>query len=1040
MKPGERVRLRADPTRIGLLTDQEEVRGGRRRVLVRFFDGGEEYLPELGLELVLSETASPAKLIEQGRYGHVRDLRGALTFYRLSGKLADLIYSLNATNTDFYAYQFKPVLNFLDSPCRGLLIADEVGLGKTIEAGLIWTELRARVDARRLLVLCPAMLCEKWRTELSNRFGIPADICNAQDVLDRLERVKSHPHEGFALVASLQGLRPARRWDDEVAPPLSAAARLARHLSANELEDPLLDLVVIDEAHYLRNPDTQTAKLGQLLRPVTDNLVLLSATPIQLRSADLFHLLNLLDGDTFPYEHSFNDILEANAPIVHLRDRLLAGPMSKAELMEGLRSASLERIFSDNAQLSHLLENPPSDGMLGAPAGRSELAERLDRLNPLAKVVTRTRKRDVHEMRVVRNPVAYKATMTGVESAFYSEVTSRVREYCANFDISEGFMLTIPQRQMASSMAAACRSWFDRMTPEALEEMRYETIGDDDEVDRPRIGPLLEQLIQIVHEIGDFDALRRDDSKYGELLRRLREYWREYPEYKVVLFSFYRGTLAYLHERLLEDGVRSIVLQGGMDKQAAIREFAEPDGPSILLSSEVAAEGVDLQFSSLLVNYDLPWNPMKIEQRIGRIDRIGQKAERIVIWNLMYADTIDERVYDRLLERLGVFERALGSMEALLGDQIREMSYELLRHQLTAEQERQRIDQTSQAIANLDRQQEQLEKDAVQLIAHGEYIENKVKAARELGRYVSGQDLHQYVREFFDQTYPGCRFVQLTPTSPLEPEDLLFEIELSAQARVDLRQFIEEQRLSRQTLLVGYGGAGRPRFLFRNRIGGTPLRIEVISQDHPVVRFVSYTLGRLGKGHFFPVSAMDLAGVALPELLPGTYVYAVNRWSVTGARDTERLVFCASHLEDAASFLDPDVAEKLVTTSAMNARDWHGVANVLNQDQVVAAYNGCLDRLEHDYESFKGDIQRENTDRVSLMIKTLEYHRERQLARYGETLAKHRMNRRLNIIPAVEGKMQRVRQSIDERVLSLRQKQQISSSEGRVSAGVIRLA
>jgi len=1034
MKPGDRVRLKADPTRVGLLTDDEEVRGGRRRVLVRFFDGEEEYVPELGLETVPSETASAAKLLEQGRYGHVRDLRGALTFYRLSGRLADLIYSLNATNTDFYAYQFKPVLNFLDSPCRGLLIADEVGLGKTIEAGLIWTELRARIDARRLLVLCPAMLCEKWRMELANRFGISAHICNAREVLDRLLRVKTHPHEGFALVSSLQGLRPPRRWEDEKPGEPPGGARLARFLSANELDDPLFDMVVIDEAHYLRNPETQTAKLGQLLRPVTDNLVLLSATPIQLRSADLFHLLNLLDADAFPFEFSFNEILEANAPVVHLRDRLLAAPMTQEEFVEQLKDAIVGRIFSDNAQLSHLLQNPPSSDTLLTPFGRSELAERLDRINPLAKVVTRTRKRDVHEMRVVRSPVAYKVTMTEVESTFYSEVTARVREYCADYEMAEGFMLTIPQRQMASSMAAACRSWFDRMTPEALDELRYEALGDDDEDERPQIGPLLEQLIQIVHEVGNFASLRRNDSKYAELLRHLREYLREYPDNKVVLFSFYRGTLAYLQERLKEDGVSAIVLQGGMDKQAAIKKFAEPAGPSVLLSSEVAAEGVDLQFSSLLVNYDLPWNPMKIEQRIGRIDRIGQKAERIVIWNLMYADTIDERVYDRLLERLGVFERALGSMEAILGDQIREMSYELLRHQLTAEQERQRIDQTTQAIANLDRQQEQLEKDAVQLIAHGEYIENKVNAARDLGRYVSGQDLYQYVREFFESQYDGCRFVQTAP------DELLFEIELSTQARVDLRHFLEIERLARHSQLVGDIGGARPRFLFSNRVGGNPPRVEVISQDHPVVRFVSAQLRQLGKGYYFPISAVELPAVALPELEAGIYVYAVNRWSVTGARDIERLVFSACRIDNQASFLDPVMAEKLVTASAMNARDWHGAANVVNKGATVAAYDDCLDRLEQTYEQFKGDIQRENADRVSLMINTLERHRESQIKRFHEILAQHRMNGRLNMIPAVEGQIRRLRQRVEERLLSLKPKQQIGSSDSRVSAGVIRLS
>src|SRR5258708_29836554 len=104
---------------------------------------------------------------------------------------------------------------------------------------------------------------------------------------------------------------------------------------------------------------------------------------------------------------------------------------------------------------------------------------------------------------------------------------------------------------------------------------------------------------------------------------------------------------------------------GGREKQAALERFGSGGGPGLLLSSEVASEGVDLQFSSLVVNYDLPWNPMRIEQRVGRIDRIGQKADAILIWNLLYADTLDDRVYSRLFERLEIFTHSLGSTEAL---------------------------------------------------------------------------------------------------------------------------------------------------------------------------------------------------------------------------------------------------------------------------------------------------------------------------------------------------------------------------------------
>ena len=300
MNPGDKVRVFDSPSRVGTLSSEPAAGAGvRRRLLVNSSDG-EEYVLEASLEKVQRESRDPYELMCRGDYGRTLDLRGAITYFRLSGKLANLIYSLNTTNTQFLPYQFKPVLQFLDWPSRGNVIADEVGLGKTIEAGLIWTELRARQDARRLLVVCPAMLREKWKEELGNRFGVRAEIVDAGELLARLQVAQDRPQEEFALVVSMQGMRPPKGWNDRKEPSKSAAAQLARFLLEAEANDPLLHLVVVDEAHYLRNAQTQTHRFAALLRPVADGLILLAATPIQMRSTDLFNLLHLLDEDAFP--------------------------------------------------------------------------------------------------------------------------------------------------------------------------------------------------------------------------------------------------------------------------------------------------------------------------------------------------------------------------------------------------------------------------------------------------------------------------------------------------------------------------------------------------------------------------------------------------------------------------------------------------------------------------------------------------------------------------------------------------------------------
>src|SRR5262249_3105838 len=151
-------------------------------------------------------------------------------------------------------------------------------------------------------------------------------------------------------------------------------------------------------------------------------------------------------------------------------------------------------------------------------------------------------------------------------------------------------------------------------------------------------------------------------------------------------------------------------------RDVILRRFEQRATSKVLLSSEVGSEGVDLQFCWIVVNYDLPWNPMRLEQRIGRVDRLGQKSPKVVILNLIYENTIDELIYHRLYERLGIGQQALGEFEAVLGQPIREMTLKLLDPTLTTEQKQAAVDFAAQAAAQLKQQEDQLEADAGSLI------------------------------------------------------------------------------------------------------------------------------------------------------------------------------------------------------------------------------------------------------------------------------------------------------------------------------------
>jgi superfamily II DNA or RNA helicase len=1016
-----------DPSRVGILTGREQMRRGRRLLQVQFADGV-RWVPEAQLERVRGRL-SPLDMLEAKKLGRPVDLRRTLTHVKLSGRLADVIYSMEATNTDFYAYQFKPVIKILQSPANGILIADEVGLGKTIEAGLIWTELRSRFDMRRLLVLCPASLREKWERELSKKFGVAAKICDARDVLNTL-RDEDARARGFALIASMQGLRPPRDWEEET--NRKTTAELARFLQSMESERPLLDLLVIDEAHHLRNPETQTNELGWLAKNVAEYTVLLTATPIHNRNEDLFSLLRLLDPDTFTRPEVFDHILKANAPLVRARDLVLGPNVDAAKLRDLLKMARSHPLLQSNRQLAMIEETDLDPECLQRREVRSHLAYRLETVNMLAHVVTRTRKRDVKEWRVLREPIPEFVDLAPDEKKFYDIVTSVVVEYALQRDANERFLLAQPQRQMTSSMAASLRAWQRKLVE--LEESEETGEADEDEERPSALGPLVTEIVRRSRNYVELERLIQVDTKYKRLRTILTNFLQQHPKEKVVVFSSFRATLDYLAERLMSDGVSCIVLKGGQReiKDDIISRFSEPDGPSVLLSSEVGSEGVDLQFSRVVINYDLPWNPMRLEQRIGRVDRLGQKADKVIIWNIFYANTIDSRIYQRLYEKLDLCRTALGDFEAILGDEIRKLTVDLLSGYLTPQQQEQRIDQTAQALENLRLEEQRLEQNAASLIAYGDYILNQVQAARELHRWISGEDLRCYVFDYLQLHYPGCELRQIAPDSPI------FEVALSNQAKYDLDEFIKRQRLAFTTRLTS--PSSRPvRCRFESRVtGATGHSEEVISQFHPLVRMVSRRI-RENDEQITPAVALKLAPEAIDgRLRPGTYVLAAQLWSFQGLLDTEKLALAAAPLDASENLLEPELAERLAVAAVESGQDWLEARNVVDLELAYNVSNDILfAHLDEEYEAFYRELRARNEDRADVQLRTLEQHLHLQTARLQETLQKHRARGRESLVKATEGRIQALKDRVEQQRLRIESRREVRSQSQETAIAII---
>lgn len=1038
MEFGQRVRVIGNPGRIGFFTGRSMERGGRLLLQIKFPDAT-QYYPDIELEIISEGKQHPLDLLADGKIGRSTDLRRLLTHVKLSGRLANLLYSMEVTNTDFYAYQFKPVLKILNSIGNGILIADEVGLGKTIEAGLIWTELKSRFDYRRLMVLCPAFLRVKWQRELKKRFGIKAEIMDAKGVYETLKAAsKDGPSASFAIIGSMQGLRPQKGWDDDENDKKRPASQLASFLRNNQHGNPLVDLLIIDEAHYLRipdlrHPDKKTSILGRLLRDVSDQVVLLSATPIQLRSHDLYQLLNIVDDATFNQPRVFDDILNANAPLLEAREAVIRKVLTIEEFKTLIQTALEHPLLQGNRQLTSLLEELPDSEKLSDVRYRSELAYKLDSINLLGHVITRTRKRDVTEWRVLREVVPEMISLTADEEQFYHAVTETVREFCLLYNQNEGFILTTPQRQMASSMPAALREWQRRA--EISSEQLYEDYGITIDIEEMERGPVITELISRVKELGDLETLWNSDSKYMRLKSALQSYLKKDPQEKIVLFAYFRATLSYLHERLASDGIGSIILMGGIEqsKDEVIDDFSKPDGPSVLLSSEVGSEGIDLQFARVLINYDLPWNPMKVEQRIGRIDRLGQKAEKILIWNLFYENTIDSRIYKRLLSRLGIFSFALGGLEPILGQEIQKLTLDILLGKLTPEQEEQRIEQTEQAIINIQKHEEELEQQAAHLVAYGDYILNQVKAARELHRWVSGKDIQVYITDYFRLCYTGCEFIQ-------QNDEMVYDILLTNHAKQDLEEFIRNNRLDGRTAFLR-NDPHPVRCLFENKISDIgQSRIEIINQSHPLVRFVSSQLNESEDQYYPAVSVILNRDKLMGKIKEGLYVFTIQQWSVTGLQEIEKLHYSAVDFELPENSLSEDNAELLITSAAIYAKDWLEGRNVVDLQKAVSlANNKCLHMADEKYADFIKDIQNQNEDRADLQGKTLELHLQNQLANLNEVRDKHIKAGRDSLVKATEGRIIVLENRFERKLLDINKKRKITSDKNEICVGLIKV-
>jgi hypothetical protein len=974
------------------------------------------------------DTEDVCELFMDGSFGDRESCRQYLTYLRVSGGLSNYIYSFNNSKTRFYEHQFKPLLKFLDAAQGRVLLADEVGLGKTIEAGLLLIELDARDELDRVLVVCPAKLRSKWRRELLNRFNFDFPILTQRAFLAKIRELEQNQYTPFTGIISYE------------------SARGRRVIEALHESGAKLDVLIADEAHLMRNRETLTFRSCSRLAELADNLLLLTATPINNRSEDLFNLLSMLDGNLFSRFEEFELLRHTNANVVKLEQLLRLGlPVNRERAMkifDSLEDSEYSDSFKGNYLFEKLKESISGDGIqdMAALVGAQRLASKINLLN---RHVVRTRRRDMDEKRPEREPHILRPPMTREEEEIYRAVYEIAMRHYAEFRLP---VINI-ERILASCIPAFIRHYLDVYCGEA-EDMDFEDADDledeeedeDDSEQEPR--PSLHQLpeLRTLLETQGTELLKKKiDTKLGALLEILKNLDREDPGCKIIIFTYFRKTITYLCQRLRAAGYDNVCIHGGVpsspddpeqdEREIRQRQFADPDGVRILLSSEVGSEGLDFQFSHVMINYDLPWNPMRVEQRIGRIDRIGQQRDRLLIYSLVLAGTIDESIYDKLLTKIGIFRDTLGDIESILGTEVQEIQNAVFNPELTEEQKQRRIERLAEIIERRTLEIDDLERDRAKIIGTDQYILEEIERIRSSKRYVGPEEIRDFIHGVFESPEIGFNIQQENGNVFFSrvPDSARKYFYTRMDRSVEANQF--HQALSQQEL----------HWTFDFETATTNSRLILLNQRHPALRAICSALeekvGTLTRT--FQV-AVDHADIGLPLGIYVLGLYGVEYVGHYTRKHLESFAWCL----DSCTSVPTSEAGALLSIVISKSQDLdHGLQVPRNDlEQAVE----CIEVERHErLEIRRQELQGEESVLLKQRREQINYRADREKKRKEDTIETLRGREQAanirNLIKANEVQIEKIENARRQRLAELPDEPVVNVSWDLKSLGLIKV-
>ncbi|NVM46640.1 MAG: DEAD/DEAH box helicase family protein, partial [Candidatus Lokiarchaeota archaeon] len=552
-----------------------------------------------------------------------------------------------------------------------IILADEVGLGKTIEAGIYIKEMMARNLAERILIVVPATLVKQWQFEMQNKFNIEFTIYDGKKIKElkksgtkRSAEVLQNPfYYDNLIICSLQFARNRKYID------------LLSQIS--------WDIVVFDESHHLRRylinattgnyRETLNYDLARHLSLTTESLLLLSATPLQLHSFELYSLIELIQREAFDNFSDFEHFRK-NMPFINLLT-------ANINQIDNLNNFEVKNTIKLLKNLNHVNKNKKDKEILDQLTDdeyKLNLLKKIEKDHTLSQFLIRNRKKNVFSEDFINERVVKTIIVNPTKQEL--ELYNEIRLYLAKIyntstskeNIGIGFIITTLQKLLTSSKYAFLKSLERRIEqierqknlsiemnilreedPEYYElELEDEFIDSEitfnDEIEstnkkgKAALGYLNQEKI-----LKDFYAKLNAlpyDSKCQKLVELVGRIYRQNPNEKILIFTQFVDTLLYL-KKLLNSQEEEYFIEtfyGGLDKvekDEAVERFRTNEKFAILISTEIGGEGRNFQFARILINYDLPWNPMKLEQRIGRLDRIGQKSKKIYIYNFYLEGT-----------------------------------------------------------------------------------------------------------------------------------------------------------------------------------------------------------------------------------------------------------------------------------------------------------------------------------------------------------------------------------------------------------------